>query len=432
MKGGDIMRYNIDNICVDVKLPWVEPHTMSVTNDGYVIDSRGMHNADYLSTNGRMYTFVKMDRGRMVLKPFDVILAASFIPIPKELMGKCVMVRHKNDVLMDNYIDNLEWVEDVEVWADVEYKDIKPGCYQVSNHGRVKSILKGEWNILKTTDECYSRLRLTTIIPGVRRYVSIHRLVANAFVPGWSVENDVVNHIDGDRYNNHYTNLEWVTNIGNLQHASMVGLIPKGDDSVSSKISESDAERICHALNKYNGSTDEVYSELHDKIHNLTRSIVSSIKYGHTFKHISRGILTKSGKTKIERHDDPEIILDVSRCLKYNNGDVKRTKKELCNKYPWITYGWLWHLKDKSVSSEITDMVFSRNEFPKTIPLSEADAVMIIETLLQYKGDKFATDKTYNDLKNEIDGLTRDKVRSIKSKKSWVELSNRYFGKDEI
>jgi len=47
--------------------------------------------------------------------------------------------------------------------------------------------------------------------------IAAHRLVAQNYVPGY-FEGAVVNHIDGDKYNNHYTNLEWVTQKENVHH----------------------------------------------------------------------------------------------------------------------------------------------------------------------------------------------------------------------
>lgn len=44
---------------------------------------------------------------------------------------------------------------------------------------------------------------------------SIHRLVADAFVDGY-FDGAVVNHIDGNNRNNHYTNLEWVSQLENV------------------------------------------------------------------------------------------------------------------------------------------------------------------------------------------------------------------------
>ena len=59
---------------------------------------------------------------------------------------------------------------------------------------------------------------------GARKYEMIHRLVAKAFIPnpmGYSE----VNHVDGDKNNNHVSNLEWCTSKMNHIHARVSGLI---------------------------------------------------------------------------------------------------------------------------------------------------------------------------------------------------------------
>lgn len=51
----------------------------------------------------------------------------------------------------------------------------------------------------------------------------VHRLVAEAFLGAPSDCNEV-NHLDGDKSNNHISNLEWTTHSKNLQHAVANGL----------------------------------------------------------------------------------------------------------------------------------------------------------------------------------------------------------------
>lgn len=47
----------------------------------------------------------------------------------------------------------------------------------------------------------------------------VHRMVAKAFCHNPDPETHTqVNHIDGDKSNNHYTNLEWVTQSQNMKH----------------------------------------------------------------------------------------------------------------------------------------------------------------------------------------------------------------------
>ena len=52
---------------------------------------------------------------------------------------------------------------------------------------------------------------------------TIHRLVATAFIPN-PTNLPEVNHIDGNKLNNHVSNLEWITPSGNRQHAYDTGL----------------------------------------------------------------------------------------------------------------------------------------------------------------------------------------------------------------
>lgn len=114
-----------------------------------------------------------------------------------------------------------------EVWAEISGQ---PG-YLVSNFGRIKSIQRIEkseryFNGLKVPE----RIMKMPILQGyptinIRgRMYKVHRLVAKYFVNNADNKPDI-NHKDGNKSNNHHSNLEWVTHRENIQHAYDNGLI---------------------------------------------------------------------------------------------------------------------------------------------------------------------------------------------------------------
>ena len=58
-------------------------------------------------------------------------------------------------------------------------------------------------------------IQVTLPKEGHVKYVQVHRLVAQYFCDGF-FPGAVVNHIDGDKHNNDYRNLEWVTQLENI------------------------------------------------------------------------------------------------------------------------------------------------------------------------------------------------------------------------
>lgn len=75
---------------------------------------------------------------------------------------------------------------------------------------------------------------------GAQRTVSVHRLVALAFIENPNNFSDV-NHKDGNKTNNMVENLEWISRSGNVLHAISTGLqkINVGEKHGNSKLTNS-------------------------------------------------------------------------------------------------------------------------------------------------------------------------------------------------
>lgn len=104
-----------------------------------------------------------------------------------------------------------------EIWKDIQGYE---GYYQISNFGNVKNT---KTNKILTGDTNSTGYRRVILYNPVKKRFFIHRLVALHFCNGYS-DDLVVNHIDGNKLNNHYKNLEWVTKSENDKHAFKLGL----------------------------------------------------------------------------------------------------------------------------------------------------------------------------------------------------------------
>ena len=81
--------------------------------------------------------------------------------------------------------------------------------YEISNFGNIRNKTK----LLKIVPNKQG-YNIVVLCNGIRKTINVHRLVAAAFVP--NPENKpCVDHIDGDRTNNHADNLRWVTYLEN-------------------------------------------------------------------------------------------------------------------------------------------------------------------------------------------------------------------------
>ncbi|MEH7116923.1 HNH endonuclease [Neobacillus vireti] len=135
----------------------------------------------------------------------------------------------------------------MEQWKDFE-------GYKVSSHGRVlkKNVeeMKGfyDQNGYKVVD-LHGNGRTK-----VKKRMKVHRLVAMLFVENPD-NKPHVNHIDGQKGNNHFENLEWVTHKENMKHARKMKLIDQNKPVEMVEVEAGSALRVFESTNEASRET---------------------------------------------------------------------------------------------------------------------------------------------------------------------------------
>lgn len=140
--------------------------------------------------------------------------------------------------------------------------------YLIDENGKVYSIRKNKW--LKTHINKYGYEKVVLQKNKFRKTLSVHRLVAIAFIPNPN-NYPQVNHIDGEKTNNNVSNLEWCTPKHNMNEAVRIGLF----ESVKKKNREN---AIKNKLYKYHVLANEKTKKKvnqYDKQNNLLNTFES-------------------------------------------------------------------------------------------------------------------------------------------------------------
>lgn len=142
----------------------------------------------------------------------------------------------------------------------MEWRDIEGWPYLVSEDGQIKrggnpgpGIKVGV--VLRQAVNKRTHYAHVTLWDRSRSLtVSIHPIVARAFIGPPPTPAHEVSHRDGNKLNNRWTNLEWLTRQGNVAHADSLGLrrldnfVLKGEKNRQAKLRNKDIPSIRRSL----------------------------------------------------------------------------------------------------------------------------------------------------------------------------------------
>ena len=189
--------------------------------------------------------------------------------------------------IRDKFTSNI--YKDLEIWKVIEYKDVIKNKYMVSTNGNVANIASAHILAQCPSEKGYLMVLLRTNTSRGCKSIKVHRIVATTFCEGQSEECCEVNHIDGNKNNNHAYNLEWISHLDNIRHAYKNNLVKimRGEDNGRAKISNAVAEQVSRLLVKYNMDCAKVYYRLKEMGIECKLDWIHSIKYKKTHKFIS-------------------------------------------------------------------------------------------------------------------------------------------------
>lgn len=351
---------------VDLYAPEVIENKYYISKYGEIYDGDKIYKPDYPSSNGYNYTTFMTKDGKHKLFPIDMLMVFAFDIVGIEFEGKHIRVEHKDGNTRNDYLSNLEVVEDVEIWVVSTFPRITKNKYEVSNFGRVKIIETGKI-IAPIVDKRYGYvLAHVKLSNGKNGQLFVHRLVAWDFIPERRDEQLDVNHIDGTKTHNRPRNLEWVTRSENICHAFATELnMSKGETSKLAKFNNELIDEMCRKLVEYSGDIEKVV-EYFSSIGNfaVSRWNVECVKYKKKWVEISdkyfdkdtfKGIKKKrSGLPKL----NPEKVKLVCQTLVKNNMSVYDTYKELKDTMPELSHSIVYKIKSKYNWKEISDKYF--------------------------------------------------------------------------
>ena len=165
-----------------------------------------------------------------------------------------------------------------EIWKPIKGYE----GYEISSLGRVKSLKMKNEIIKKPHLNRDGYLYISFSNRGKSCTLKVHRLVCEHFCEGKTEERNHVDHIDGNKLNNVYTNLRWCTHHENILFAWETGAYNGiGENHAGSKLKENQVIEIKKMLKQ------KITCKNIAKQFGVTNWCIHDIKQGRIWKHVS-------------------------------------------------------------------------------------------------------------------------------------------------
>lgn len=166
-----------------------------------------------------------------------------------------------------------------EIWKNIQGYE---GYYQISNYGKVKSLKFNKEKILKPGLTSNGYLQITLFKNNKRKKFMIHRLVGEYFIPNPKNKPEI-DHEFGDKIDNYYRHLKWVTSSENSKNAYKIKLRKPthGEINGQSKLTK---KQVLEIRNMY--QKNKITYEKIAKLYNISFQHVGDIINKRRWRHI--------------------------------------------------------------------------------------------------------------------------------------------------
>lgn len=182
-----------------------------ITGTKFIFDTRDTYGENIRFTN-------ELGKKSEVFR-LDLLIANAFPEIVKKGKKNNRLI-HIDGHECNNCVDNLQWIYDEEleeqikdeIFVQVTYSSE----YEISNYGTIRRIGSKNkilpYNCIIAADDEPFCIRGLWLINGKSKSFAVHRLVAEHFldVPN-NKDTCLVVHLDQNKHNNYYKNLQWMT-----------------------------------------------------------------------------------------------------------------------------------------------------------------------------------------------------------------------------